>query len=123
MNSVECVTDGDALPILACELPPFCLIHQHKKSHLCSSQRHRSNGLLFILRNLIQGAFSPLLGLLLPSTHIYKIPRSRTQAKYVLLRFDWIGLIPYAASLLVFLKGLVLGGTLHLGTALKSLGL
>jgi hypothetical protein len=80
-------TNGDTLPILACERPPFCLIHQHEKSHLCSTQRHQPNGLLFVPRNLIQGAFSPLLGPLLPSTHIYKIPRSRTQAKYVLPRF------------------------------------
>jgi Fungal trichothecene efflux pump (TRI12) len=43
----------------------------------------------------------------------YKMLHRRTQAKEMLLRFDWIGLILYTAGLPVFLTGLVWGRTLY----------
>jgi MFS family permease len=43
----------------------------------------------------------------------FKMLHRRTLAKDMLLRFDWIGLILYTAGFLIFLMGLVWGGTLY----------
>lgn len=43
----------------------------------------------------------------------FRMLHRRTQAKDMLLRFDWVGLVLYIGGLLVFMMGLVWGGTLY----------
>lgn len=43
----------------------------------------------------------------------FKMLHKRSQIKDLLKRFDWIGLVLYSAGLLIFLMGLVWGGTLY----------
>jgi hypothetical protein len=43
----------------------------------------------------------------------FKMLHRRTAAKDLLLRFDWIGLLLYTGSFLIFLMGLTWGKSLH----------